>query len=119
MAKKAETVKHLPDGVTEEQLTKWKRVHGADKVFPVRVTKDGKTYVGVFRKPDLSDMSAAASVGQNNPVGSAELLYNSCKLAVDPQMDSDDEVKFGAMTGVGRMFRVLEAEVGEAFGSGQ
>lgn len=121
MAKKAvqEQVKRYPDGVTKEQVEQWRRKHGADKVFPVRVPKDGKVYVGVFRKPDLSDMSAAASVGQGSAVDSAELLYNSCKLAVDPQMDSDDEVKFGAMMGVGKLFRVLEAEVGEPFGDGE
>lgn len=111
--------KRLPEGVTPEQLTQWQRKHGADKVFPVRVKKDGKEFVGVFRKPNLTDMSAAASVGQGNPMASAELLYNSCKLAVDPEIEADDELKFGAMTGVGKLFRVLEAEVGEPFGAVQ
>lgn len=109
--------KRLPDGVTEEQLTQWLRKHG--KVYPVRVKKDDAEHLGLFRKPDLSDMSAAASVGQSNPIASAELLYNSCKLAVDPAMDSDDEVKFGAYSQVGKLFRVLEGEVGEPYGAGQ
>lgn len=111
--------KRLPEGVTPEQLTQWQRKHGADKVFPVKVKKGGKEHIGVFRKPNLTDMSAAASVGQGNPMASAELLYNSCKLAVDPEVEQDDELKFGMMTGVGKLFRVLEAEVGEPFGAGQ
>ncbi len=106
----------LPEGVTEQQLAEWQRKYGADKVFPIRVRKGDKEYVGTFRKPTLSDMSAAASVGQSNPMASAELLFNSCKLAVDPMMESDDEVKFGAMQGVGKLFRILDAEVGGPFG---
>ena len=107
--------KRLPDGVTEEQLTQFVRKHG--KVYPVRVPKDGTTHVGLFRKPTLTDMSAAASVGSSNPMAAGELLFNSCKLAVDPAMDQDDEVKVAAINGVSKLFRVLEAEVGEPFGA--
>lgn len=110
-------IKRLPDGVTEEQLTKFARQHG--QVFPVRVRKDDKQYCGLFRKPKLSDMSAAASMVSSDPMAAGDLVYNSCKLAADAEMDSDDEVHLKAMTLVQTLFRTLEGEVGEAFGVGQ
>lgn len=109
--------KKLPAGVTAEQVQQFVNRH--KQVFPVRVPKDGQTYVGLFRKPKLSDMSAAAAIGQGDPIGAGELLYNQCKLACDPEMDSDDEVRMAAINGVSKIFRVLEAEVGEAYGAGQ
>ncbi|MCW5900489.1 MAG: hypothetical protein KIT10_14590 [Flavobacteriales bacterium] len=108
--------KRLPDGVTQEQMNQLARQHG--QVFPVRVKKDGKQFCGLFRKPKLSDMSAAAAVGMNDPLAAGDLVYNSCKLAADPEMDSDDEVHLAAVKSVQSLFRVLEAEVGEAFGVG-
>lgn len=112
-----ENTKRLPEGVTEEQLTQFMRQHGPDKVFPVRVRKNGVVHVGIFRKPTLIDMSAAASVGTSNPVAAGELLYSTCKLAVDNAMDNDDEVKLAAINGVSKLFKVLETEVGEPFGA--
>ncbi len=107
--------KRLPEGLAEEQLTQLVRKHG--QVYPVRVPKDGLVHVGLFRKPTLADMSAAASVGTGNPMAAGELLYNTCKLAVDPALDSDDEVKLSAINAVSKLFKVLEAEVGEPFGA--
>lgn len=109
--------KALPQGVSEEQLKKLVAKHGL--VYPVHVRKDGAVLTGLFRKPTLADMSAAASVGAGNPLAAGELLYNSCKLAVDPAMDNDEEVRLSAINGVGKLFRILEAEVGEPFGVGQ
>jgi hypothetical protein len=109
-------IKRLPDGVTDEQLTQFQRKHG--EVFPVRVRKDDKQFCGLFRKPKLSDMSAAQSLVSSDPMASGDLVYNSCKLAADPEMDSDEEVHLAAVKGVQRLFRVLEVEVGEAFSAG-
>lgn len=109
--------KALPEGVSEEDVAKLVRKHG--QVYPLTVRRDKASYTGLFRKPTLADMSAAASVGTDNPMAAGELLYNSCKLAVDPAMDNDDEVKVAAINGVGKLFRILEAEVGEPFGGGQ
>ncbi len=101
----------LPQGVTPEDLKRL-TLENPTGVYPVRVKKDDKVFVGLFRKPTLVDMSAAASMA-HDPMASAELLYNSCKRMVDPEMDSDDEVHFKAITLVGQLFRVLEGEVGE------
>lgn len=110
MSEKKPATAQLPEGVTDGHVAAWKREHG--KVHRVAVTKDGKVYVGLFKKPTLTIMSAAASVG-NDPIAQGDLVYNSCKLAVDPGMDSDDEVHLAAMKLVGGLFRALEGEVGE------
>lgn len=112
-----EAKRRLPEGVTEEQVTQWVRRH--KQVFPIEVAKDEVIILGLFRKPTLADMSAAASVGVNSPMAAGELLYKSCKLAVDPAMDSDDEVMVGAINAVSSLFKVLQGKVGEPFGAGQ
>lgn len=101
----------LPEGVTEADVAALKRTHGT--VHRIAVKVDGKEYVGLFKKPDLSILSAAASVGAGDPIASAELVYNSCKLRADKGMDEDAEVHVAAMGAVGKLFRQLEAEVGE------
>lgn len=111
MAKTTPKEVQLPAGVTEAQVAELKRTHGS--VHRVAVPKDGKVYVGLFRKPDLSVMSAAASVGTSDPIAAGEVVYKSCKLAADPEMDNDGEVHLAAMGAVGNLFRQLEAEVGE------
>lgn len=107
----------LPEGVTSEQVKQWTRKHKA--VYPIRIDTGHGVVVGLFRKPTLSDMSAAASVGTGNPMAAGELLYNSCKLAVDPELETDDEAKVAAINGVSRLFRILEAEVGEPLSAGE
>ncbi|HQY04119.1 MAG: hypothetical protein IPH00_16550 [Flavobacteriales bacterium] len=107
--------KELPEGVTEAQLKALEAKHG--RVYPVVVKVDGKTRVGLFRKPRLMDMSAASTAA--NPLAIGDALYSACKLAADPAMDTDEEVHLAAVKAVAGIFRVLEAEVGEPYGSGE
>lgn len=106
----------LPQGVTAEQLQELVRKHGT--VYPVYVRKDERVITGLFRKPDLAVMGAAASAGTHDPIAGGRVIYNTCKLVVDPEMDSDDEVRLAATGQVGKLFRILEAEVGEPFAGG-
>lgn len=108
MSEKSQT---LPEGVTDADVAQLKRAHG--RVHRVAVKADAKEYVGLFKTPDLSILSAAASVAASDPVAAAELVYTSCKLAADKGMDEEAEVHVAAMGAVGRLFRQLEAEVGE------
>ncbi|MBS1940309.1 MAG: hypothetical protein JST38_05475 [Bacteroidetes bacterium] len=101
----------LPEGVTDADVANLKRTHGS--VHRIAVKVDGKEYVGLFKKPDLNILSAAASLAGSDPIASAELVYNSCKLRADKGMDEDAEVHVAAMGAVGKLFRQLEAEVGE------
>lgn len=101
----------LPMGMDPEQVRELVRKHGT--VYPVSVRKDEVTYTGLFKKPTLSIMSAAASAAGSDPLRSGEVLYKNCKLVADPEMDTDEEVHLAAIGGVNRLFRLLEAEVGE------
>lgn len=117
MAKKTTPqVKRLPDGVTEEQLKKLVAKHG--NVYPVRQKDGDVTYVGLFRKPNLTDMSAASSFG-NDQIAAGKLVYENCKLVVDPGMEENEEVLLAAIKAVNGLFRNLQAEVGEPFGAGE
>ncbi|MBS1940882.1 MAG: hypothetical protein JST38_08400 [Bacteroidetes bacterium] len=103
----------LPEGFTAERVKELARQHGA--VYPVHVRKDGRIFTGLFKKPTLSIMSAAAAMGGDDAIKQGRVMYTNCKLAVDPQVDQDEELLFGMITGVGRLFKVLAAEVGEPF----
>ena len=109
----SKTSPKLPAGVTDAELKVLVKKHGP--LYPISVTRGSKTYTGLFTKPDLAIMGAAASVGKDDPIASGTILYNSCKVKVDPEMDADDEVKFGAIRSVNGLFKLLQAEVGEAF----
>jgi hypothetical protein len=110
------TERQLPQGTTPEQLQELVRKHGT--VYPVYVTKDDRVFAGLFKKPNLTIMGAAAAAGTSNPLRTGEVLYTNCKLVADPEMDSDEEVKLAAINQVGKLFRILEAEVGEPFAGG-
>lgn len=103
----------LPAGVTPEQAKELARKHGA--VYPVTVRKNKKAYVGLFKRPTLSILSAAAASAGDDAIRQGQVLYANCKLAVDPEVDQDEELLFGMITGVGSLFKVLAAEVGEPF----
>jgi hypothetical protein len=103
----------LPAGISEADLKKLVLQHGP--LIPIRVMKDGATHTGLFKRPTLTMLSASAATGSNDPVKGLEVLYNTCKVKVDPAMDEDDEVRFAAMKSVNGLFRVLEGEVGEAY----
>ena len=115
MAKKND-VSRLPEGVTEEKLKQLIAKHGT--VYPIRQVDGDKVYRGLFRKPNLADMSAAASLG-NDQIAAGRFVYESCKLAVDPGVEDNDEVLLAFIKGVNKLFRSLEAEVGEPFGAAQ
>lgn len=115
MAKKND-VSRLPEGVTEEKLKQLTAKHGI--VYPIRQVDGDKVYRGLFRKPNLADMSAASSYG-NDQIAAGRMVYESCKLAVDPGVEDNDEVLLAFIKSVNKLFRSLEAEVGEPFGAAQ
>lgn len=102
----------LPQGISEAKLKSLKAQHG--KVYAVNIPYAGKVVRGLFKKPTLAILSASASISATDPVGAGAMVYESCKLAVDPEMDDVDEVKLAAIMAVQGLFEKLTAEVGEA-----
>lgn len=103
----------LPQGVTPEEVKRLIAKHGT--LYPITVSKDGKTYVGLFKKPTLVIISAAMPHVESDPLKAGETIYNNCKVAIDPEIDQDDELKVGVMGACGRLFQVAQAQVGEPF----
>ncbi len=117
-------VKNYPLGVTQELIDEWKRIWKGVTLITVKKvvkvpstgsgteeTEETKEYHGFFRKPDLKVMSAAGTFSKSDPLKSGEVFYNNCKLKVDPEMDSDDELKVSAMLQVAQLFIIHETEV--------
>lgn len=105
--------KEMPEGLTEADVKKLVMQHG--QLYPITVKKDGRRITGLFKKPTLSIMAAANAGGGADLVKVGTIVFNSCKVHVPAEMESDDEVKLAALNKVGGLFRVLEAEVGEPF----
>lgn len=109
--KKETKSRPLPKHVTEADLKKLVLEHGP--LFPVTVKRDGETFTGLFKKPSLGIISAASTKEDN--IAQGKLMYNSCVKAIDPEVEQDDELMLGMISGVGKLFRVLQAEVGEPY----
>lgn len=53
--------------------------------------------VGWIRKPNMDEIGAFVSIGQNNPVKAAQVLLNSTWLEGDEQLKEDEENFLGVM----------------------
>ena len=124
----------LPCGITAEQLKEWKEKYS--EVFVISVEKDGKVFSGVFRKPGMKEFSKALKYltpDPNEPLPKKQtneegedvtpaptprdmmragmLYYLDCKLAVDKELDEDDEAKAGVYMQLVRKFRAQSATI--------
>lgn len=107
-----ETPKPLPKNVTPDDVKKLVLQHG--KLTELTVKRDGKSYTGLFKKPTLAVLSACATKS-DDPIAAARLMYNSCKVVVDEEVEKEDELLVAMFGGVGKLFRTLQAEVGEEY----
>lgn len=107
--------KTLPCGISEAQLKQWKNEHGEDNIHVVevpRIDDEGTgNYEGIFRKPDMSIISAASKYAESDPIKAGEILYENCKLKVDPEMDAKPEIKASTFAQLMKMFKVREAKI--------
>ncbi len=109
--KPTKTPSGLPCGITEAQLKQWKKEFGENSIKLISIPVDGQTISGVFRKPDKTVMSAALTVGGQDALKIGEIIYDNCKLVVDPEMDAVDEIKVSAFLKLTQEFKIYQAEV--------
>lgn len=102
----------LPKNVTLDDVKKLVLQHG--KLTELTVRRDNESYTGLFKKPTLAILSACAAKS-DDPIASARLMYNSCKVVVDEEVEKDDELLVGMFTLVGKLFRTVQGEVGEVY----
>ena len=117
MAKSSNDPKDLlPGGITEAQVSAWKKEHNIEKVYPIKVpTQDGDnphTVTGYFKKPDLLTLSAVASA-RDDMARAGNIMIENCFLGGDPEIKNNEEVKMAVIVELGQLFKVRKATVGE------
>lgn len=99
---------------SDAQINNWKSRHnGVYAVSVVAEDKDGKPIEvhGYFSKPDLKVIGAMGRIAQEDPIRAASVMFESCKISVDPLMESNDEIKLAAQTQVASLFKYYGATV--------
>lgn len=87
-----------------------KREHG--ELFKIEMeTDDGKTVAGIFKKPTIKVLSAVAKTAETDKIKAALVMYNQCKVEVDPEIEASDELKLSAAEAVGDLFKRYTASV--------
>ncbi len=108
-------IKTYPLGITQDMVDEWKRLYKGVSIITVTKkatdTSEEKVYNGFFRRPDLKILSAAGSFADSDPIKSGSVMFDNCKLKLDPEMESDDEIKMTAITKLNGIFKLHEAEV--------
>lgn len=90
------------------QIKNWKDRHGVIHDITVNAQdEDGKPIEihGFFKKPDLQTISLMGKFQATDPLKAGTLLFNNCKISIDPRMENDDEVKLGAMLALQQTFK--------------
>ncbi len=91
----------------EEQIAVWKEKHG--KVYAYEV--DGKTCY--LKKPSRKALSAAAVVGQRDPLKYNEVLIANCWLGGDEEIKTEDCYFLGLSGKIAQLVEVKEGEIKE------
>ncbi len=91
----------------QNQIEAWKEKHG--KVYSF--TADGK--VCYLRKPTRKALSAAAIIGQKDPLKYNEVLIANCWLGGDEDLKNDDAYFLGLSAKIADLVEVKEGELKE------
>jgi len=96
---------------TDAQVKQWKQRWGEVHQFDVTIDDDGNTVTGYFRKPNLEVIGASISKGENDPIGSGNVLFENCWLGGDDRIKSDDEARLSCALRLNRLFKLRAVEV--------
>ncbi len=116
MAKASAEVKldKIPGGVTQAQIDMWKAQHGSVSLVQVPLNDQGTSLASAYvRKPNLTDLSAATAVQENDPMLAGQILFDNCYLGGDPEVSSIDEVKLSVIVALKSIFKVRVAAIKE------
>lgn len=91
---------------TPEQIDAWKKQHKTIH----KLTISGKT--AYLKNPDRRTLSLAMTkIAKNDIMGGSEVLLENCWLGGNPEIKTDDELFMGAISKVGELIQVKEAEL--------
>lgn len=97
--------KMLSGQATTEQIAMWKNLHG--DVFEV-VVEDKVCYL---HKPDRKVLSAATTIGQDDPMRYNEIMLENCWISGDPAMKTNDDYFFAVVEELGSLIEFKKAEI--------
>ncbi|MDR1199056.1 MAG: hypothetical protein LBK94_08630 [Prevotellaceae bacterium] len=100
-----EIKKNLSGEATKEQIAMWKAKHGT--VFEV-IIDDAVCYL---HKPDRNVISAAATLGQNDPMRFNEVLIENCWISGDEKIKTDNDYFFALVEKAEELLRFKTAEI--------
>lgn len=104
----------FPCGITQEQLDAWKNQYGSENIKHIKVFEKAgeKEHFKslVVRKPDL-DVITKASKFSTELLKAGLIIYNECKLAVDPEIEANPEMKAAALIQLSNLFKIHESDV--------
>lgn len=89
----------------ETKIAEWKKKHGDVFLY----TADSKACY--LKKPDRKTLSAAAAIGQNDPLKYNEILLNNCWLGGDEEIRTDDGLFLGISQKLAELVEVREGEL--------
>jgi len=90
---------------TKEQIADFKAKHG--EIFKIKV--DGKSCL--LRKPNRKELGYASVAGKENPLKFNEVILNSCWLAGDEEIRTNDTLFLSASAKIAEIIEVKEAEL--------
>ena len=91
MEQEDKVLREINGGVTDEQLTAWKRRYG--KVMIVEIEEDDELHKVYLHRPSLDTMAAVSKIGKTNDVESAKVMLANCWLGGSEAV-KDDAVLF-------------------------
>lgn len=89
----------------EKKIEQWKQKYG--DVYTITVA--GK--VAYLHRPDRRTLSAAAVVGQKDPIKYNEILLANCWIEGDMEIQTNDSLFFGVSAQLSELVQVEEAEL--------
>jgi len=105
----------LPEGVTLEMIEAWKKEHQADKLNTIAVAApDGSKAIAIL-KP-LRDRNvlalALSNASAKKIVEAGAVVFQNCKLFVDPRIEADDNMYVAACVMANQLNELPTVELG-------
>lgn len=95
---------------TPAEIKKWKSIH--NRIHEIEVEVGGEKTLNYFRHPDLETIVAATKY-EGDGVKPGMILFESCKIKVDPRVENDDEAKMGVIAVLANLFQIKVATIKE------
>lgn len=101
---------NTPIGISKDELNRLKTLHRNVQCIIVE-DFDGTLRAGYFRRPNIAELKAAKSNMEKDELDAAFTLFNSCKLWIDPVVDTDDFLKLSMIGQMGSIMKLQNSYI--------